>query len=81
MKDSYLRARFLRLKARCGPKKVFVAIAAEILRASNFILLRKVPYHDLGPDHFDGLECSKATLRHARRLQFLGYGIRHSLLC
>jgi hypothetical protein len=36
VKDSYLRARFLRLKARRGLKKVVVAIAADLLRALGY---------------------------------------------
>lgn len=74
-KNSYLQAKFQRLKARRGPKKAIVAVAAEILRAAYFILLRKVPYLELGPDHFDRLDRTKAAHRHVRRLQALGYNV------
>jgi len=74
-KNTYFQAKFLRLKARRGPKKAIVAIAAEILRAAYFVLSRKVPYQDLGPDHFDRLDRTKAAKRHIQRLQALGYNV------
>ena len=46
---SYTRSQYLRLKVRRGPKKAVVAVAASILTAAYFILLRGVPYADLGP--------------------------------
>jgi len=37
-KDSYLRAQFLRLKSRRGPKKAIMAVAASILTAAYYML-------------------------------------------
>jgi hypothetical protein len=37
-KDSYLKAQFLRLKARRGPKKAIMAVAASILTAIYHML-------------------------------------------
>jgi transposase len=48
-KESYLRAQYYRLKARRGGKKAVVAVAASMLTAAYYILLRHVPYQDLGP--------------------------------
>ena len=75
MKDSYLRARFLRLKARRGVKKAIVAIAADLLRAVYFILTRNTPYRDLGAGFFDRLDTTKATANLVRRLRALGYDV------
>ena len=49
-RGTYLRAQFLRLKTRRGPKKAVVAVAASILTAAYYILRDHVPYHDLGAD-------------------------------
>jgi len=70
--DSYLRAQFLRLRARRGPKKAIVAVAASILTAAYHILSRHVPYHDLGPRHFDDRDRDRTARRLVRRLQDLG---------
>ena len=75
VKESYLRARFLRLKARRGVKKGIVAIAADILRAVFFILTRNTPYRDLGAAFFDRLDTTKATANLVRRLRALGYDV------
>ena len=52
-KTSYLRAQFLRLKARRGAKKAIVAVAASMLTAAYYMLRDGTEYHDLGADHFD----------------------------
>lgn len=71
-KDSYLRSQFLRLKSRRGPKKAILAVAASMMTAAYHMLRNRVPYHDLGPDHFGRLEKSKAISRLVRRLHQLG---------
>lgn len=52
VKDSYLRAQFLRIKARRGGKKAILAVAASMLAATYVMLRDGVEYRDLGPDHF-----------------------------
>ena len=73
--DSYLRSRFLRLKARRGPMKAIVAIAAKMLVAAYCILRDNVEYTDLGASHLDNLDRDRATRHHVRRLQALGYSV------
>ena len=75
-RGSYFRSRFLRLKARRGPKKAVVAVAASILTAAYYMLKTGAEYHDLGADHFDRLDRAKATDRLVRRLTALGYTVR-----
>ena len=63
-KDSYLRAQFLRLKSRRGPKKAILAVASSMLTAAYVMLRDGVEYHDLGPYHFEqqdkDRDCSSA---------------------
>lgn len=75
-KDCYLRAQFYRLKARRGPKKAIIAVAASILGAAFHILRDGVPYRDLGPAHFDRTAKQKVTSRLIRRLTDLGYDVQ-----
>lgn len=71
-KDTYLRAQFLRLKNRRGPRKAIMGVAASILTAIYFMLRDGVAYKDLGPDHFDRHDKSKTILRLVRKLNTLG---------
>jgi len=77
-KETYLRAQFLRLKSRRGPKKAIMAVAASLLTAVYFMLRDGVEYRDLGPDHFDRLEKGKLRRRMVRRLEELGYKVELS---
>lgn len=70
--NSYPRTQFLRLRARRGPKKAIVAVAGSILTAAYHVLSRHVPYHDLGPRHFDDRDRDRTARRLVRRLQDLG---------
>jgi transposase len=71
-KESYLRAQFLRLKSRRGPKKAILAVAASMLTAAYHMLKDQVPYHDLGAHHFDQRDTALLARRLIRRLQDLG---------
>ena len=72
---NYLRAQYYRLKARRGDKKARVAVAASILTAIYFVLREKIPYRDLGTDHFDRTAPAKAIARLVNRLNNLGYDV------
>jgi transposase len=71
-KDSYLRAQFLRIKARRGAKKAILAVAASMLNACFFMLRNDVDYQDLGSVHFDRFDRRKTIRRLVRRLEDLG---------
>jgi transposase len=75
-KETYLRAQFLRLKARRGPKKAVVAVAASILTAAYFMLRDRTEYRDLGPDHFVRRDSARMAERLARRIRELGYEVQ-----
>lgn len=74
-KKSYLRAQFLRLKARRGPRKAIVAVAASILTAVYYMLARGSDYHDLGLAHFDRTDRQKVARRLVRKLSDLGFRV------
>jgi hypothetical protein len=44
-KNSYLQAQFHRIKARRGPKRPIMAVAASILSAINHMLKVQIPAH------------------------------------
>jgi transposase len=71
-KGSYLEAQFLRLKARRGPKKAIVAVAASMLTAAYYMLRDAVDYRDLGGRYFTERDKHRVTTRLIKRLQDLG---------
>jgi transposase len=72
----YLRAQFYRLRARRGPKKAILAVAASILTAAYHIIRDGRTYQDLGADHFDRLDRTKQAQRLVQRLQHLGFAVK-----
>jgi transposase len=73
VKDSYLNAQFHRIKARRGPKKAILAVAASILTAVYHMLKDGTFYQDLGPNHFDPRTKERQKNRLIKRLADLGY--------
>src|SRR5689334_11099813 len=78
-KDTYLRAQFLRIKARRGAKKAIMAVAASMLTAAYYMLRDGVPYRDIGPTHFDQRHRDSTIRRLLRRLCDLGYQPPHAV--
>jgi hypothetical protein len=74
-KNTYLQAQFLRLKARRGPKKAAIAVAASILTAVYHMLRDGTFYADLGPEHFARYDKTRAAMRLVRRIKDLGYDV------
>ena len=74
-KDSYFRVLFHRLKARRGPKKAIVAVAASILTTVYHLLRDGTLYQDLGPGHFDSINRDRAAHSLVRRLKALGFDV------
>jgi transposase len=72
---TYTQAQFLRLKARRGPMKAVVAVAATILTAAYYVLRDSVSYRELGPDHFVARDRTRVAQRLAHRLRELGYEV------
>lgn len=74
-RDAYPHAQFQRLKAKRGPKKAIVAVAASLLTAVYFMLRDEVPYRDLGMLYFDRHDRARATARLTKRLEALGFKV------
>jgi transposase len=74
-RNSYFQAQFLRLKARCGPKKAAVAVAASILTTAYHMLADGTCYQDLGADHFARRDPARAVAKLANRIRSLGYEV------
>lgn len=74
-RNTYLRAQFLRLKSRRGPKKAILAVAASILTAAYHILKNGTTYLELGADHFERRDKARITKRLIRRLEDLGLSV------
>jgi transposase len=72
-RNSYLRAQFLRLRARRGAQKAAVAVAASILTAVYHMLRDGQRYKDLGFDHFQQTDRDRIVRRSVTRLRQLGY--------
>jgi len=74
-KDSYLQAQFYRIKARRGPKKAIMAVAASILTAIYHMLKDGTMYQDLGRKHFDRRSNDQKKRSLIKRLADLGYTV------
>jgi transposase len=74
-KNSYLRSRYGRLKARRGAKKAAMANAHKILCAVYEVIGKKVDYKDLGPLYLDKLREEATVARLSKRLQKMGYEV------
>ena len=72
-KDSYLQAQFHRIKARRGPKKAIMAVAASMLTAIYHMLKDGTMYQDLGRNYFDRRSTEQQKKRLIKRLADLGY--------
>jgi transposase len=73
---SYLQAQFRRLKARRGPKKAIIAVAASMLTAAYYMLRDGVEYHDLGGRYVDESHKQRLTTALLRRLRDLGVTVQ-----
>jgi transposase len=74
-KGSYFQAQFHRLKARRGPKKAIVAVAASILTTIYHMLKDGTTYQDLGGDHFARRSTDQQKNSLVKRLANLGYAV------
>jgi len=74
-KGSYLQAQFYRIKARRGPKKAIMAVAASILTAIYHMLKDGTMYQDLGSGHFNRQSKDQQKNRLVKRLADLGYAV------
>lgn len=74
-KNNYLHAQFVRLRARRGPQKAIIAVAASILTTAYYLLRNQVSYRDLGALYFIRADKEQIAQRLARRIKELGYEV------
>ena len=74
-KRSALQARYHRVKRRRGHKKAIVAVGHQILEIAFYLMRDGVTYQELGADYFDRRNAERATRRHVRQLEALGYRV------
>jgi transposase len=74
-KGSYLQAQYHRIRARRGPKKAIIAVAASILTAIYHMLKNGTLYKDLGADHFHRRSKDLQIDHLIKRLADLGYAV------
>jgi transposase len=74
-KSGYLKAQYLRLKARRGPKKAAIAIAASILTIAYHMLRDGTCYQDLGSEYFARRNPARTAAKLADRIRNLGYHV------
>jgi transposase len=74
-KCTYYQAQFFRLKARRGPKKAAIAVAASLLTAAYHMLKDGTFHQDLGADHLVKRDKARIAARLAKRIKDLGYDV------
>lgn len=75
-KDTYVRVRHARIRARRGPAKATGATRHHILVAAFHVLDKAVPYEELGVDHFEHRHSDEQrTKRLIRQLEQLGHKV------
>jgi transposase len=74
-KDSYLSAKYYRLKRRRGTKKARVAIAHQILIIVYHLITRQESYKELGSSHYDQQSVEAKKKKALKHLKALGYEV------
>ena len=74
-KGTYYQAQFFRLKARRGPKKAAIAVAASLLTAAYHMLKNGAFHQDLGADFLVKRDKARIVTKLASRIKDLGYDV------
>jgi transposase len=74
-KQTALQARYVRVKRHRGHKKAVVAVGHQILEIASFIMRDGVTYQELGARYFEQRNRDRATRRHVKQLESLGYRV------
>jgi transposase len=74
-KGTYYQAQFFRLKARRGPKKAAIAVAASLLTAAYHMLKNGTFHQDLGADFLVKRDKARIATKLANRIKDLGYAV------
>lgn len=74
-KGSALQARYHRVKRQRGHKRAVVAVGHQILEIAYYLMRDGGSYDELGADYFARRDTERATRRHVRQLESLGYHV------
>lgn len=74
-KGTALQARYHRIKRHRGHKKAVVAVGHQILEIAYYIMRDATTYDELGAQYFAQRDAERATRRHLRQLEALGYRV------
>ncbi len=74
-KGTALQARYHRIKRHRGHKKAVVAVGHQILEIAYHIMRDETTYDELGANYFAQRDADRATRRHLRHLEALGYRV------
>jgi transposase len=74
-RNSYLNAKYLRLRGRRGSKKATLAIAATLLRIAYHVLQTGQPYREAGANSFTEKTSERTAKQLAKRLASMGYEV------
>ena len=75
-RDTFLREKHRRLRARRGEMRAHVAIAHKILTAAYHMLSTGTDYNELGPDYLDRIDRKRTVSHLTRRLRDIGYEVQ-----
>ncbi len=73
-KTSYY-AQYQRLKARRGVKRAILAVAHSMLVSAYYVISRREPYRELGPDYYDQRKPTASARKLTQRLRNLGFDV------
>lgn len=74
-KNTYLSSQYHRIAARRGANRAAVAVAHSILTIVYYILKRKQPYIELGPNYYEERKREVIVKHSIKKLESLGYKI------
>ena len=70
---SYFHAQFMRISARRGKKRAYVAVAHSILIAIYYVLKENVPFKDLGANYYNQFNKERKINACLKKLKELGW--------
>jgi len=71
-KGTYLGVKYRKLASRIGKKKALIALAHTMLVSIYYMIQRKEPYKDLGPNYLDNLHKERTVKNLKKRIEALG---------
>ena len=74
-KGTYYQGQFFRLKARRGPQKAAIAVAASLLTAAYHMLKNGTFHQDIGADFLVKRDKARIATKLANRIKDLGYDV------